>query len=106
MEKLKIYKETTDLAMILKLVGVLDISTASLVDHYIEENEEIGILVMDFSGITFIDSTGIGAVTNAIHYSQEKGFTLRLQGVNDMTNDVFEMVGLYKIMNAVHGEVI
>ena len=63
-------------------------------------------LIIDFSGLEFIDSTGIGSIMNAIYLSQEKGFKLQLKGVDELTHTVFEMVGLYQILEALQGEVV
>jgi anti-anti-sigma factor len=106
MNGLHVSKETNDTTVILNLHGVLDISTTSSIEPHLEELEAVDVLIFDFKGLDFIDSTGIGSIINAIHLSQEKGFILRLQGINDMTHQVFEMVGLYQILDAVQGEVI
>lgn len=91
---------------ILELNGILDISTTHYIDPYLENMEEIEILVIDFSGLEFIDSTGIGSILNAIFLSQEKGFILKFQGIDEMTHTVFETVGLYQILEAAQGEVV
>lgn len=103
---LHITKEVNESTTTLNLRGILDISTTGSIDPYLEELETVDLLVIDFSGLDFIDSTGIGSIMNAIYLSQEKEFTLRLQGVNDLTHQVFEMVGLYRILDALQGEVI
>ncbi|MFL8936263.1 STAS domain-containing protein [Rossellomorea oryzaecorticis] len=106
MNGLHITKEVNESTTTLNLRGILDISTTGSIDPYLEELETVDLLVIDFSGLDFIDSTGIGSIMNAIYLSQEKEFTLRLQGVNDLTHQVFEMVGLYRILDALQGEVI
>jgi anti-anti-sigma factor len=103
---LQITKEVKESTTTLHLQGILDISTTGSIDPFLEELDAVDFLVIDFSGLDFIDSTGIGSIMNAIYLSQEKDFTLRLQGVNDLTHQVFEMVGLYRILDALHGEVI
>jgi anti-anti-sigma factor len=91
---------------IFSMNGTLDITTTNIVNSHLEEIDEIELLIFDFSKLEFIDSTGIGSILNAIYLSQEKNFKLKLQGINEMTHHVFEMVGIYQIMNAIHGEVI
>lgn len=103
--ELTVKKEVQGLTVILHLKGILDISTTNLIDPYLDELGEIEQLIFDFNELEFIDSTGIGSVMNAIYLSQEKNFKIKLQGVNDLTNEVFEMVGLYQILNAFQGEV-
>ncbi|MGG4036596.1 STAS domain-containing protein [Bacillus ginsengihumi] len=103
---LAIKKELEGSTVILSLHGVLDISTTNQIDSYLENLEKIDVFVFDFSELEFIDSTGIGSILNAIYLSQDYDFKIRLQGISEMTHQVFEMVGLYQIVNAFHGEVV
>lgn len=101
---LAIQKEINGTTTILHLKGILDITTTNLIEPYLEElNEELQLLVFDFSSLDFLDSTGIGSIINAIHLSQEKQFKLEFEGVNEITNEVFEMVGIYTILEALQG---
>lgn len=102
--ELSVEKEVQGLTTILKLLGILDISTSNVIDPYLDEIDHIDILIFDFSGLEFIDSTGIGSIMNAIYLSKEKNFKLKLQGVDKLTNEVFEMVGLYQILNTLQEE--
>jgi anti-anti-sigma factor len=102
---LTVEKEVQGKTLVLKIKGVLDISTAHAIDYYLEEIDHIETLVFDFSGLEFIDSTGIGSIMNAIYLSQEKNFKLKLQGMDELTDNVFETVGLYQILEAMQGEV-
>ncbi|MDQ0253059.1 anti-anti-sigma factor [Evansella vedderi] len=102
---LVIKKETKNTTMTLKFIGILDISTTNEIVPYLNEiDNNLKELSLDFSEIEFIDSTGIGSIMNAIHLSQEKDFTLKFEGVNELTRQVFEMVGLYDILEAVQQE--
>jgi anti-anti-sigma factor len=92
--------------VILTLNGILDISTTNLIDPYLEELENIDLLIFDFSELDFIDSTGIGSIMNAIYLSQEQKFKVQLRGVNELTHEVLEMVGLFQILQAFQGEVV
>lgn len=99
-------KEVVGSSIILQLNGMLDITTTNLIDPYLEELEEIETIIIDFSNLEFIDSTGIGSIMNAIYLSQEKNFKLKLQGIDELTHTVFDTVGLYQILEAFHGEVV
>ncbi|WP_077214347.1 STAS domain-containing protein [Bacillus dakarensis] len=101
---LKVKKEIQGLTTIFTLQGVLDISTSGVIDDYLENIGTVKTLVIDFSKLEFIDSTGIGSIMNAIYLSQEKQFRLELQGVDELTNEVFETVGLYQILNTLQLE--
>lgn len=91
---------------IFKLKGILDITTSHVINPYLNELGDISILVLDFSELEFIDSTGIGSIIDAIYLSKEKNFILQLQGIDELTGQVFETVGLYQILNTIQEEVV
>ncbi|SIR36156.1 anti-anti-sigma factor [Domibacillus enclensis] len=103
---LTVEKEVQHRTTILKVNGLIDITTTNLLDVYLEEINGMDTVILDFSGLEFIDSTGIGAIMNAIYASEEKNFTLKLQGIDELTDELFETVGLYEILAAFQGEVI
>ncbi|WML49526.1 STAS domain-containing protein [Neobacillus sp. PS3-34] len=103
---LTVRKDVQGGTTIFTLKGILDISTSSVIDPYLDDLGDINILVLDFSELEFIDSTGIGSIINAIYLTQEKNFTLKLQGIDELTHQVFETVGLYQILNAIQEEVV
>ena len=103
---LTVEKEVQHRTTILKVKGLIDITTTGILDPYLEEINEMDTVILDFSGLEFIDSTGIGAIMNAIYASEEKNFKLKLQEIDGLTNELFETVGLYEILAAFHGEVI
>lgn len=106
MELLTVQKEVKGSTTILLLKGTLDISTCNVIDPFLDKIGDIEILIINFSELEFIDSTGIGSIMNAIYLSQEKNFRIQFQGIDELTNQVFETIGLYEILDAVQGEVI
>lgn len=91
---------------ILKIKGILDISTTNLITPYLEDiDDSVNVLIFDFTELEFIDSTGIGSIIEAIHLSQEKHFKIQFEGVNELTYQVFDTIGLYKILKATQGDV-
>lgn len=104
---LVVTQEKYDLTTIIKIKGILDISTTSLIDPHLKElDDNVEKLVFDFSELEFIDSTGIGSIINAIHLSQEKGFKIKFINVSEETDQIFDILGLYQILKAVQGEVV
>jgi anti-anti-sigma factor len=104
---LKVEKEVNGKTMILHIDGILDISTTHVIESYFHElDDNMETLIFDFTNLEFIDSTGIGSIMNAIYLSQEKHFKLKFQGINDLTNQLFETVGLYQILKAIQGSVL
>jgi anti-anti-sigma factor len=88
------------------LEGILDIATVDIfherVDHL--EEEDISILIVDFSKLLFVDSTGIGATLRAIYLSRDKGFTVQLEGMSENIKEIFETVGVMRILEALQKE--
>jgi anti-anti-sigma factor len=104
--ELTVKKKVEGSTVIIQLNGMLDITTTNIIDPYLEDINDIQTLIIDFSELGFIDSTGIGSIMNAIYLSQEKKFKLKLQGVDELTHQVFETVGLYQILDTIQGELL
>lgn len=101
---LTVQKEIQGSTMTLRLQGILDISTSNVIDPYIEDVDDIDVLIFDFSELEFIDSTGIGSIMNTIFLSQEKNFTVKLEGVDELIKDILETVGIYHILESLQEE--
>ncbi len=54
-------------------------------------------LILDFSGVSFMDSSGIGLVMGRYKIMDELGGTLRLMGLSKSTRKVMEVAGLNKL---------
>lgn len=106
MLELTVQKEHSDRTIVLNVKGILDISTVHLFEAYIQEIENIEELIIDFSNLEFIDSTGIGMIMEAIYLSQEKQFVIKLKGIEEPIHSILETVGLFKVLEAVQGEVV
>ncbi|MFD2679173.1 STAS domain-containing protein [Bacillus seohaeanensis] len=104
--ELLVKKEVKGSTITFILEGILDITTANVMDPYLAEIDSIEVLVIDLSQLEFLDSTGIGSLMNAIYLSQEKDFKIKLQGIDELTDQIFETVGLYQILKAMQGEVV
>jgi anti-anti-sigma factor len=101
-----IKKDVLSEETIFALKGILDISTSHIMDSYLENIGDNKILVFDFSDLEFIDSTGIGSIINAIYTSAKNKTVLKLRGIDELTHQVFETVGLYQILDAIQEEVV
>ncbi|MBA2870384.1 anti-anti-sigma factor [Anoxybacillus calidus] len=97
---LSIQKESSNGTTVLKIHGILDISTAFILEQFIQELENVRELIIDFSNLEFIDSTGVGVIIEFIYLSQEKNFTIRFQGIDEQTYEIFETIGLFKVLEA------
>ncbi|WP_102027419.1 STAS domain-containing protein [Salirhabdus sp. Marseille-P4669] len=85
----------------LALDGVLDYSS---MDPFIEEirslEKWINNVIVDFSGLQFIDSTGIGAIINLVHEANTNDFEVELVGINEEVQMLFDTIGVFKIMES------
>lgn len=90
----------------IRLDGALDISTIDILNENIQKLERISSLEIDFSGLKFIDSTGIGAILKLIYESQTQGFVLHFQGMDENIKDIFETVGVFRVLEALQRGVV
>jgi len=89
----------------LHVSGVLDYSTMGT---FIEEVQSIKLgihrVIINFEGLDFIDSTGIGAIINLVHEANEKKFKVELDGISEENQILFSMIGVYEIIEALQME--
>jgi anti-anti-sigma factor len=86
--------------------GVLDIATVDILHERVDqlEKEDFTLLTVDFSKLLFIDSTGIGAILRVIYLSRDKGFSVKLDGMSENIKDIFETVGVMRILATLQKE--
>jgi anti-anti-sigma factor len=107
--ELVVKREVQGRKIILSLKGILDISTTNMITaqfEKIDDIDDIDLLIFDLQELDFIDSTGIGSIIEAIYFAREKHFMIKLQGVNELTDQVFETVGLYELLKAFQEEAV
>jgi anti-sigma B factor antagonist len=56
-------------------------------------------IVLDASGVVFVSSAGLRAITFAQREAQRQGGEVRLFGLNDLVRRVFEMAGLDEFLH-------
>ena len=83
----------------LRLVGELDIETASRLEAALAPVYELGVatLVLDLSELEFIDSTGLNQLVMALKLQRERDGQVVLHAPTDQTRRVLELVGLTKL---------
>ena len=88
-------------SLIVNLSGELDhhssIEVRTKIDDRLDRNS-INKLILDFSGITFMDSSGIGVVIGRYKRLESKKGTICLINVTEPIKRVFEMSGIFKII--------
>lgn len=82
--------------VVLALSGELDLSSAPELERAIgEAKPESGRrLLLDFSGLSFMDSTGVSVMVAAKHDADASGWLLAVRRPNGQVRRLLELVGL------------
>ena len=62
------------------------------------ERDRVPALTLDLSGVTFVDSTGLGLVINTEQAARQDGIALQIVRGPREVHKVFEMVGLADVL--------
>lgn len=87
--------------LIVSMSGELDHHSAEEVRNKIDDRldrDNITKLVMDFSGVSFMDSSGIGVVIGRYKKLSMKKGNICIARVSDSVKRVFELSGMFKII--------
>lgn len=87
--------------LIVHMTGELDHHSAEEVRNKIDdrlERDNIKKLIMDFSHVSFMDSSGIGVVIGRYKKLSLKNGTVCIAKVIDSVNRVFQLSGMFKII--------
>ncbi len=90
--------------LVLHISEELDHHAAGQISKTIDvliEKGNVKNVVFDFSGMTFMDSSGIGMVMGRYRKMQYFGGSVYVTGVGSGVDRIFAMSGLYKIVQKV-----
>lgn len=80
---------------VIRLVGEVDtVSSARLRAVLGEQVDEANDVVLDLSGVRFIDSSGLGVLVGALRRAEAGGHRLALRAPTSSLQRVLEMTGL------------
>ena len=88
--------------LVVSLIGELDHHSAEEVRVKIDDRidrDNIKKVILNFSGVTFMDSSGIGVVIGRYKKMQNRSGKLCVSDINRTVNKVFEISGMYKIID-------
>lgn len=93
---LSITSEVTEQGTLLRLVGEIDLSSAHLLVDEIDDAIELGArtVVLDFAGVTFVNSTGLGAMVAATKRLRADGGDLVLRHFRGIPASALATTGL------------
>ncbi len=83
-------------ASVVSAVGEVDVFSAPDLDAALEAALAGGSarLVVDLSGVSFLDSTGLGVLVKALKGARDAGGSLHLVVASDRIRKIFEITGL------------
>ena len=97
--------ENIGTTLVAKLTGELDHHTAPLLrdtlDREISLNNTVNI-VLDFDGVTFMDSSGIGVIVGRYRQISARGGKIMVIRVKPQVDKILEISGLKKILDCSH----
>ncbi len=83
------------------LKGEIDHHTApeirESIDDALSSSEQCNFLVIDFSDVTFMDSSGVGLVMGRYRYAVTLGKKVRVDNLDDRNYKIMQMSGIPKI---------
>ena len=83
----------------LEITGRLDTTTAPNLESVINElSDDTKELIFDISGVEYISSAGIRVMLGTYKKMSINQGTMRIEKVNDMVREVFEMIGLSEML--------
>ena len=87
------------------LKGEIDHHTApeirESIDDALSSSEQCNFLVIDFSDVTFMDSSGVGMLIGRYKTMRERGGCVFAAGMTSQTEKLFRMAGLHRIIKIV-----
>jgi len=95
------YKKSVN-SLYIYLYGELDeysaVTTKKELDAIIENNSIVNKVVFDMSGLTFMDSTGIGMFLGRYKKITTYKIPVFITGVSGSIEKIFEISGLFRLM--------
>ncbi len=85
--------------------GLFDSTQAPNFCHDIEQllNNKVVTIVVDFKDVTFMDSSGLGALVQSLKIIRNAGVKLLLCSFNDQLKMLFELTGMDQVFEIFSG---
>jgi anti-anti-sigma factor len=86
---------------VVRLHGEIDLATVGpLHDHLLHERDD-AVLTIDFSGVTFMDSSGVNLLTQLQHRVREQNGKLMLYGMGPNQMRILKALGLVDYFDSI-----
>lgn len=85
--------------------GLFDSTQAPKFYHDIEQllNNKVVAIVVDFKDVTFMDSSGLGALVQSLKITRDAGVKLLLCSFNEQLKMLFELTGMDQVFEIFSG---
>ncbi|NQZ78892.1 MAG: STAS domain-containing protein [Ekhidna sp.] len=102
----KITTENIDQIHCISVQGEIDAGSSIYLDNSLKEAMDAGEkkIIVDLAGLDYISSAGLGVFISHLDEFEIKGIQLVLFGVNETVNQVFEILGLEKLLTIVESK--
>jgi anti-anti-sigma factor len=86
---------------LIEVVGEVDAATVAQLSAYIErEHPDAGLpLVLDLSGVSFMDSSGLHVLVQQHHRQEEHGSGLHLAAPHERVRRILEITGVGQVLH-------
>ena len=99
---MKLECKKIDRNLIVKMTGEIDNHYAQDIREKIDreyKKQACNNIILDFSGVNFMDSSGIGMIIGRYKLASEKGGKVVAFGLVDNAKRIFDMSGLNRLIN-------
>lgn len=98
---IKIEVNELDLLFEVKVQGEIDVYTAPKLREIVSplSEKEKANIVIDLSGVSYMDSTGLGVIVGVFKSIRSHDGELKLVGLSERLKRLFEITGLADIIN-------
>ena len=103
---MQISSETKDNITVVRLDGNLDTNTSTEAQDYLNKaiDEGVAKVVVSFEKVDFVSSAGLRVLLATAKRLGGSGGSLRVCGLNETVNEVFEISGFSTILNVFPSE--
>jgi len=100
---MKVKIERVGNTLLARLAGELDLKTAPVFREEVEQelylHRDFKNLALDLGGVTFIDSSGLGAILGRYRSISQGGGRMIAFGLSPQVRKIFDLSGLSKIID-------
>ena len=90
--------------VIVRAAGILDITTVDELTEHVRPHLDAALeVIVDLSGVTLCDSTGLGALVRLERHARTTGANFALRSVRPHVAEVFAMTGIDRVIRIIDG---